>query len=41
MKRIVLAIVVLFVLAIGFSSCRTAEKCPAYGNIEKYQIDRP
>jgi len=41
MKRIIITLAVVFVLALSFSSCRTSEKCPAYGNVEKYQIDRP
>lgn len=41
MKRIVIAVVIAFVLALSLSSCRTSEKCPAYGNVEKFQIDRP
>lgn len=41
MKRIIIAVAVAFVLALSFSSCRTSEKCPAYGTVEDYQIDRP
>jgi|AntRauTorcE11898_2_1112593.scaffolds.fasta_scaffold12719_3 hypothetical protein len=41
MKKVVFTLVIFFVLAIGFSGCRSADKCPAYGNVEKYQVDRP
>lgn len=40
MKRLVFIVVIAFLLAIGFSSCRSSQKCPAYGNVEKYQINK-
>ncbi len=41
MKKLIITIIVAFSIAIAFSGCRSAEKCPAYGSAEEYQIDRP
>lgn len=41
MKKLVITIIIAFTIAIAFSGCRSAEKCPAYGTTEDYQIDRP
>lgn len=35
MKKIVLGITLLFVLAVAMSSCKTHERCPAYGSVEQ------
>lgn len=32
MKRIILVISCLFIIALSFSACATHEKCPAYGH---------
>ncbi|MGQ1946807.1 hypothetical protein ACT3CD_06865 [Geofilum sp. OHC36d9] len=34
MKKIVLFAVVLFTVALTFSSCKSAQPCPAYGQVE-------
>jgi len=34
MKKIITTGFLLFVLAVAFSSCKTHERCPAYGSVE-------
>lgn len=35
MKKLVSLSIVLLVVAISFSSCKSHEKCPAYSKVEK------
>lgn len=38
MKRGVIFIAVLFVVAVMFSSCGSSQNCPAYGQVEIEQM---
>jgi len=40
MKKLQYIICVIFVLAL-FSSCRVHERCPAYGKVDKVEVERP
>ena len=39
MKRIGIAILILFVMGVILSSCASSSTCPAYGETSKYQIE--
>lgn len=39
MKRIFIALVFIAVLAAGLSSCKSHEKCPAYGQVPTEQAE--
>lgn len=39
-KKVVFLAMALIVLGIFFSSCKTREKCPAYGETHKFQIEQ-
>ena len=41
MKKLFVIAFAVFLLGIILSSCKTHEKCPAYGKIEKTKSDRP
>lgn len=34
MKKLITLLTVVFLFAIALSSCKTHEKCPAYGSLE-------
>jgi hypothetical protein len=38
MKRFFIALALVCLVAIGFSSCKGHEKCPAYGEVAKEQV---
>ncbi|MCX6233979.1 MAG: hypothetical protein NT175_04530 [Bacteroidetes bacterium] len=40
MKRILVFIATVILLAVTLSSCKTREKCPAYGESHKYQVEQ-
>jgi len=35
MKKIISLFVIAFVVALTFSSCKSHERCPAYGKVEQ------
>lgn len=38
MKRFFIALAFVCFVALAFSSCKGHEKCPAYGEVEKEQV---
>jgi len=40
MKKILLALMLILVLGIALISCKAAEKCPAYGEAKKFQVEQ-
>jgi uncharacterized protein YxeA len=40
MKKIFVILLTLVFIAIVISSCKIREKCPAYGETQKYQIEQ-
>jgi hypothetical protein len=40
MKKLVVFIAALILLAIVASSCRSSVDCPAYGEVQKYQVEQ-
>jgi len=40
MKNLIIAIGVLFLVAILSTSCKSHESCPAYGSVETAQADK-
>jgi hypothetical protein len=40
MKKIAVLIITIVILGIIVSSCKTREKCPAYGETQKFQIEQ-
>ena len=40
MKNLIIAIGVLFLVAILSTSCKSHESCPAYGSVETVQADK-
>lgn len=38
MKKIFVAIAFICLVAFGLSSCKSQEKCPAYGEVAKEQV---
>ncbi|MDZ7741423.1 MAG: hypothetical protein U5Q03_06670 [Bacteroidota bacterium] len=39
MKKVLIVVAAVFLLAVMASSCKSVDKCPAYGEHYKYQID--
>jgi len=37
MKKLIIASAALFLLAVGMSSCKTHEKCPAYSAVDSIE----
>lgn len=40
MKRIVVLLIAFVTIGIIMVSCKSAEKCPAYGEAKKFQIEQ-
>jgi len=40
MKRIVVLLIAFMTIGIIMVSCKSAEKCPAYGEAKKFQIEQ-
>ena len=40
MKRVIIIIAVIALIALGVASCRSTMDCPAYGEIQKYQVEQ-
>ena len=40
MKRVIIIVAVLALVAFGISSCRSTMDCPAYGEVQKYQSEQ-
>jgi len=40
MKKVALLLAAVILLGIVLSSCRTSEKCPAYGEAKRYRVER-
>lgn len=40
MKTKILLIIAVFGFVMLFTSCKSSESCPAYGDYSRYQIDR-
>ncbi len=40
MKKIVVLFIAMVILGIIVISCKSAEKCPAYGEAKKFQIEQ-
>jgi hypothetical protein len=40
MKKTVLILVTVLLIGLFFSSCKTSEKCPAYGESHKFQVEQ-
>ncbi len=38
MKKGVIIIALLFVMALAFTSCKSTQNCPAYGQVEVEQV---
>lgn len=40
MKKTLILVVTIVMLGIVLSSCKTREKCPAYGESHKFQVEQ-
>jgi len=40
MKKAVIVVVAVVLIGMFLSSCKTSEKCPAYGETHRYQIEQ-
>jgi hypothetical protein len=40
MKKVAVLIITIVILGIIATSCKTREKCPAYGETQKFQIEQ-
>lgn len=40
MKKAAILLVSLFIAAILFSSCKSQEKCPAYGEVDQFKKEQ-
>ncbi|HRZ21299.1 MAG TPA: hypothetical protein P5184_06500 [Bacteroidales bacterium] len=40
LKKVVVLIVAIVITGLVVSSCKTREKCPAYGETQKFQIEQ-
>jgi hypothetical protein len=40
MKKVVVLIIAIVISGMVISSCKTREKCPAYGESQKFQIEQ-
>jgi hypothetical protein len=40
MKKILVLLIAVFTFGIIIVSCKSAEKCPAYGEAKKFQIEQ-
>ncbi|MEA3504357.1 MAG: hypothetical protein U9R32_04085 [Bacteroidota bacterium] len=40
MKKIITIFAVVLLLVASISSCRTSQKCAAYGEVQQHQVDR-
>jgi len=39
MKKVIAILAVVVLLVVSFSSCRTSQKCAAYGEAQHHQVD--
>jgi hypothetical protein len=40
MKKVALVIVAAFVIALAFTSCKSQQKCPAYGEARYHRVEQ-
>jgi hypothetical protein len=40
MKKVIVLILAIVVMGIILSSCKSSQKCPAYGEAKKFQIEQ-
>lgn len=38
MKKVYILVVLMFLVALGFSSCKSNDTCPAYGSVETEEV---
>jgi hypothetical protein len=41
MKKLFVIVIAVFLLGVLFSSCKTHEKCPAYGKANNVKSEKP
>jgi len=40
MKKTLIILIMVVLIGMIFSACKTSEKCPAYGETHRYQIEQ-